>query len=391
MVLLAARKTCNVRTKFFTLNRLIARGTFVRSIVLIRGLRWRTRSPILTGRIPQSFSTDHIPAPDRQEAWLWNAKQICGACNFQFPRKLPFHGSISRRRLADLEMTLFASTAVAFNKYPVTTANVDNRACIVIAQLQGLRRYCQNGNMAILGRGDTTLIDSATPWSSDCPGDCSRLYLRVPQRLIENPLRLSSVPFARRIAGDSGLGAILFRLSTSLFEQAESMTSGEERSAMQGYLSILSACVGGDGLSSSAGHRRLELSTRILNYIENHLNDSSLGPTEIAAALSISVRHVHRVFSKQGCTVADWIRTERLNCCRKDLCDSRLQAKSITEIAFYWGFNDSAHFSHAFKKEFQLSPRAFRHHVIAGLPVPERVEERRPALDIDTVRRLRAS
>lgn len=335
----------------------------------------------MTGRVRPSFSTDLIPASDRQEAWLCNAKQICGDCNFQFPRKLPFHGSISRRKLADMEMTLFSSSAVAFNKYPVTTADADHRACIVIAQLQGLRRYCQNGNEAILRSGDTTLIDSTTPWSSYCSGDCSRLYLRVPQRMIEKQLRSRRLPFARRIAGDSGLGAILFRLSTSLFEQAESLSFSEERSAMLGYLNILSACVGGDGFSSSAGHRRLELSTRILNYIESHLTDSSLGPAEIAAALSISVRHVHRVFSQQECTLAEWIRTKRLQRCCKDLRDSRLRTKSITEIAFYWGFNDSAHFSHAFKKKFHMSPRMFRHHVIAGLPVPE----------IGALRMLRAS
>ena len=342
-------------------------------------------------RISHSFSTDGIPLPDRQEAWLWNAKQICGDCNFQFPRKLPFHGSISRRRLADLEMTLFASTAVAFHKYPVASANGDNRACIAITQLQGMRRYRQNGSEAMLRRGDTTLIDSATPWSSDCSGDCSRLYLRVPQRLIENQLRISSLPFARRIAGDSGLGAILFRLSTSLFEQAESMNAVEERSAMQGYLRILSACVGCHEFAQAGRNRRLELSTRILNYIEDHLADSALSPAEIAGALNISVRHVHRIFSHQGSTVADWIRSERLKRCRKDFCDPRLQAKSITEIAFYWGFNDSAHFSHAFKKEFQVSPRAFRSHVVAGLPVPDGADERRLVNVGNGTRRLRAS
>jgi len=336
----------------------------------------RLRSPVLAERIFQSFSTDRIPLPDRQEAWLWNAKQICGDCDFRFPREFPFHGTISRRRLAELEMTLFASTAVAFNKYPITGAKSDARACIVITQLEGLRRYCQNGNIAILRRGDITLIDSATPWSSDCASDCSRLYLRVPQGLIDNHVRLSALPFARRISGDSGLGAILFRLSTSLFEQAESLSASEERSAMQGYLRILSACVGIDQPGQSGADRRLELSTRILNYIESHLTESSLGPMEIAAALNISVRHVHRVFSRQESTVADWIRTERLKRCRKDLCDPRLQAKSITEIAFYWGFNDSAHFSHAFKKQFQLSPRAFRSHVIAGLPVPKLAHQR---------------
>jgi hypothetical protein len=231
---------------------------------------WRLKPLELTEEMSQSFSTEHIPAPDRQEAWLWNAKQICGECNFQFPRKFPFHGSISRRKLADLEMTLFSSSAVSFNKYPVANSHAENRACIVITQLQGLRRYCQNGKVAVLGKGDATLIDSAVPWSSECPGDCARLYLRVPRALIENQLRFDEFPFARRISGDSGLGAILYNLSTSLFEEAESLSSIEGVSAMDGYLRILAACVGGQ-VAHSSGNRTLELSTRIMNYIEFHL------------------------------------------------------------------------------------------------------------------------
>jgi AraC family transcriptional regulator, positive regulator of tynA and feaB len=338
----------------------------------------------------KSFTTDHIPVSDRQEAWLWNAKQICGECNFQFPRQFPFHGSISRRKLADLEMTLFSSSALAFNKYPVADASLKNRACIVITQLQGLRRYCQNGSFAILRKGDATLIDSSVPWSSDCPGDCARLYLRVPQHLIESQVHVSEFPFAKRISGDSGLGAILFRLSSSLFEQAESLGAAEGVSAMEGYLRILRACIGGNPAPDMGAHRLPELSTRIMHYIETHLPEATLGPVEIASALRISIRHVHRVFSNQGSTVSDWIRTQRLNRCRTDLCDFRLQAKSITEIAFYWGFNDSAHFSHAFKKQYQICPRAFRSRVLAGLPVPDDATDGcKP--ELSPLRHLRAS
>jgi AraC-like DNA-binding protein len=339
----------------------------------------------------QTFCTDHIPASDRQDAWLWNAKQICGDCKFQFPGKSPFHGSISRRKLADLEMTLFSSSAVSFNKYPVHNSTPENRACIVVTQLEGLRRYCQDGKEAVLKKGDATLINSAIPWSSDCPGDCARLYLRVPQWLLDKHVRFAEFPFARRISGDSGLGSILFHLSTSLFEQAESLTPVEGISATEAYLRILAACVGGNQGHNSGTSRTLELSTRITNFIRSHLTESTLSPMEIAAALNISVRHVHRVFSNQGSTIADWIRTQRLKHCRADLCDSRLQGKSITEIAFYWGFNDSAHFSHAFKKEYRLCPRTFRSRVTLGLPVPADSSEPHKFLELAPVRRLRAS
>lgn len=48
-----------------------------------------------------SFSTDLVPVSDRLEAWRWNAKQICGDCRFQFPKRFAFHGSIEARRVAD--------------------------------------------------------------------------------------------------------------------------------------------------------------------------------------------------------------------------------------------------------------------------------------------------
>jgi len=111
----------------------------------------------------QSFSTDLVPVSDRLEAWLCNAKPICGDCRFHFPRRLPFHGSIERRTLAGLDLTRFASTPVSFAKFPIVAGNSADRSCIVITQLEGMRQYCQSGVMALLTAGDTTLIDSGRP------------------------------------------------------------------------------------------------------------------------------------------------------------------------------------------------------------------------------------
>jgi hypothetical protein len=109
------------------------------------------------------------------EAWLCNAKPTCGDCRFHFPGRQPFHGSIERRLLAGLDLTRFASTPVSFAKFPVVAGESEERGCIVITQLEGMRQYCQSGTMALLTAGDTTLIDSGRPWTSDCAGDCARL------------------------------------------------------------------------------------------------------------------------------------------------------------------------------------------------------------------------
>lgn len=309
-----------------------------------------------------SFSTDLVPVSDRLEAWRWNAKQICGDCRFQFPKQNSFHGSIEARRVAGLELTLFSSSPVSFRKFPIASMNSEGRACIVITQLAGVRRYCQDGKVAILKRGDTTLIDSGRSWSSDCAGDCARLYLRVPYFLMEGRLGLKPIPIARRISGTSGLGTILFGLSTSLFRQAEEMSSEEGAAAVAAYFKILSACLG-DWKQNPLDTKRTDVVWNLIaSYIEARLPDTDLGPAKIASAMGISVRHVHRVFSSKGCTVADWIRERRLRQCHNDLSDPRLMQRSITEIAFFWGFNDSAHFSRSFKQQYGICPRVYRSH-----------------------------
>jgi AraC-like DNA-binding protein len=236
----------------------------------------------------------------------------------------------------------------------------ENRAFIVITQLAGVRQYQQSGKVAVLSKGDTTLIDSGLPWSSNCSGDCARLYLRIPFLLLERTFRGVQIPNAVRISGTRGLGTTLFHLMTSLYRQAADFNEPEGEAAVEAYLNILSACVGVSHSEPGQVECGANAFSHIIHYINQHLTETTLCPVEIASAAGISVRHLHRLFSQRGSTVSDWIRIQRLKHCRQELSDPRTRRRSITEIALYWGFNDSAHFSHSFKKQFGISPRSAR-------------------------------
>lgn len=314
-----------------------------------------------TGKpMTRCFSTDLVPVSERLEAWLCNAKQVCGDCRFHFPKRVPFHGSIERRVVGERTFTRFASTPVSFAKFPVVSGNAEDPGCILITQLEGIRRYCQSGSIALLTRGDTTLIDAGRPWTSDCSNDCARLYLRMPRWLVQDRLRVGSLPVLPRIQGKSGLGATLFRLATSMYQEATSMSVEEGTFAIEAYLDILCGCVVRPESAPTRLDRCAQLRPRVENFIETHLQEPSLSPALIAAAAGISVRHLHRIFAAEGCTVTEWIRERRLERCRTDLANLRLRERSITDIAFLWGFSDSAHFSHCFRQQFGVSPRQFR-------------------------------
>jgi AraC-like DNA-binding protein len=78
------------------------------------------------------------------------------------------------------------------------------------------------------------------------------------------------------------------------------------------------------------------------------------------ASLAMTLRHLHMVFAETGGTLGAHIRDRRLARIRRDLADPRLARRSITEIAFRWGFNDAAHASRAFSRAYGMSPSRFR-------------------------------
>jgi AraC-like DNA-binding protein len=304
----------------------------------------------------QLFSTDLLPASDRIDAWQWNAQQICGDCRIRLP-KVSFHGSIEIRNIAGLPLTRFSSSALSFWKWPFDSAAAPSRSCVVITQIAGTRLYLQDGAEILLRPGDSTIIDTAVPWSSSCDTDCVRLYLRVPRWIMQDRLRMREIPTAQKIVGGTAPGAILSRLSQNLYDEAAWMKGEELTAALDHYFDVLTACIRGDAPQPAAVP---ELKARILRFIEANLGEQTLSPSGIAQAVGISVRHLHRVFSVGSCTVGDYIRALRLDQCRRDLVDPKFQDKSITEIAFARGFGDAAHFSHSFRKQFGISARTFR-------------------------------
>ncbi|MEU1406374.1 AraC family transcriptional regulator [Streptomyces sp. NPDC005728] len=105
---------------------------------------------------------------------------------------------------------------------------------------------------------------------------------------------------------------------------------------------------------------RTTLLPRIQGYILRHLGDDGLTPDRVAAAHHISTRYLHRLFQRQGLTVASWIKAQRLEGCRRDLADPGLCHLPVHVIAARWGFAQAADFSRAFRTAYGTTPTALR-------------------------------
>jgi len=105
---------------------------------------------------------------------------------------------------------------------------------------------------------------------------------------------------------------------------------------------------------------RQRLLERVRQYVFARLGDPALDTLSIARDCGISVRSLHGLFDDTTTTVSAWIRAQRLERCREMLRDRNAAELSITEIAMACGFNDSAHFSKAYRRYFGVTPTADR-------------------------------
>ncbi len=99
---------------------------------------------------------------------------------------------------------------------------------------------------------------------------------------------------------------------------------------------------------------------RICQTIEQRLGDADLAPARVAQAEGISERYLQKLFEGTGSSFTHYVRERRLQRTWADLSSPAEAHHSISEIAYRAGFNDSAHFSRAFRSRFGLSPREFR-------------------------------
>jgi len=76
--------------------------------------------------------------------------------------------------------------------------------------------------------------------------------------------------------------------------------------------------------------------------------------------MNCSKRHLHKAFSAEDDTLAQYILRQRLQGCMRELGEPASAARTITEIAFSWGFNNTAHFSRVFREHTGRTPSTYR-------------------------------
>ncbi|MFF3565910.1 helix-turn-helix domain-containing protein [Streptomyces sp. NPDC002574] len=239
---------------------------------------------------------------------------------------------------------------------------------LVSLQEAGVSWFHQGGRQDVIRAGDFLLLQNAKPYEVVFHGPVRTVFVRVPTHVLGlrpslldqvTAVRLGSEPTAL-----SAAAAFFTRLAHGQADVGEAEASLLTEPSVDLVRAVVTLVLGRDDLARASLNSTLLV--RVQEYVRLHLADPDLTAERIAAEHDVSVRWLYLTLSRAGITLGEWIRTQRLEECKKELASPVHQFMTIEAIAHRWGFASAAHFSRVFKTTYGVSPREMRLQHTAG-------------------------
>ena len=224
----------------------------------------------------------------------------------------------------------------------------------------GEAAIASGGREHVVRAGELCLLSSAEPFTKRMSADYRELFLYLPAPVAVALGRPTpGLVDAPRVAARRGLAAMLADAVVAMAQVRAELEAAAWQTAVGAVFELATGVFGQSPEPARTGCAAREAQrARALRDLDAHLAEPALSPPAIAAALGVSPRYLHRLF-ESGPSVGATILARRLERCHAALRDER-EPRSISELAFAWGFNDAAHFSRSFRARFGVAPRELR-------------------------------
>jgi AraC-like DNA-binding protein len=310
----------------------------------------------------ETFST--IGLEPRRKIEYWN-DSVCASFtpNSSEPADLrAFNGHICRTHIGEMSVAEVYSDAQTVLHTRSHVARSRRSMFFIHMQLEGESINRQNGREARLTPGDFTLCDTTRPYEIHFNSPNRMFVLGIPEALARRHLACPESVVAIPMSGASGLTGLFSGFLRDLWKQCrEGVDPAVVPRVTNAILDLVASAyttlpqAQSDRSSLAAAHR-----IRIMNYIEAHLGDPDLTPMRVAHACKMTPRYLHHLFSDEAETVARYILRRRLEECSRALTVPSQRGRTVTAIAFDYGFNSPTHFGRVFRARYGQTPREYR-------------------------------
>jgi len=300
----------------------------------------------------------------RQKIDFWNATacecftpMTCDALDIR-----SFQGSMTRTTIGDIRFVEARSDPQLVQHSRAHVARLRQQQFFLQFQLEGSSTIRHDGREAHLGTGDFMISDTARPFTIAFDSTNSMLVLGIPAEIMRRHLAFPERVVAMPMPGAAGVNSLLTNFLRNFWRLCRAeLDSRNVARISHAILDLIASAYARvpeaqSNLSALATAHRL----RIINYIETHLGNPELTPTRIAEACKLTPRHLHHVFANEPETAARYILRRRLEECARALISGAFRGRTVTDIAFEYGFNNQTHFGRVFRARYGCAPSEYR-------------------------------
>ncbi len=210
--------------------------------------------------------------------------------------------------------------------------------------------------------GDAVVIDSALPWDIHSHTRSEYLNLTLSEGWIRQWLPAPGVLIGRRISGESGWGHALAAFASQLTPEFVASLAIPQSLVLDhvGALLAMSASELGNVPARGTRPAMRSLRSRIGDCIGQRCAEPALTSVEVASAIGVSVRTLHRCLAAAGETFSHLLTSTRLEAGMRMLESRLLSRLTVTEIALRAGFCDASHFERVVRTRTGRTPSQLR-------------------------------
>jgi AraC-like DNA-binding protein len=313
----------------------------------------------------ETFST--LGLDPRRKIEYWN-DSVCASFTPHSSEPVDlraFNGSIARTSVGDLTAAEVYSDAQAVLHTRTHVARSKRAMFFIHMQLEGESLNRQDGREARLGPGDFTLCDTTRPYEIHFAAPNRMFVLGIPEAIMRRHLACPESVVAIPMSGMDGMSGLLSSFLRGFWKECQDdLDPAVVPRVTNAILDLVASAYTALPASQS---ERSSLATahriRIVNYIEAHLGDPDLTPMRVAHACKMTPRYLHHLFSHESETVARYILRRRLEECSRALTGQSQRGRTVTAIAFDYGFNSPTHFGRVFRARYGVTPRDYRRQI----------------------------
>ncbi|MDB6046784.1 MAG: hypothetical protein JWM63_5335 [Gammaproteobacteria bacterium] len=308
------------------------------------------------------FSTADVHPRDRFDCWHSVACQNLVEHDSNPQCRHTFRAELRYGALAETGLVLFESSAmtVAHTARHLARANADE--LFICRQMAGQLALEQENREVQLEPGDITLLDPRLPYAGRFSAGSGLLVLKIPRRLLEARVGTTRELTLRSIKPVSADNRLTSTFLAMLPTHAVGLSAAIQEIVQQQLLDLVAvplARATGDTRPRASAARAL-VRMKVCAAITAHLADPAVDAGRIASAAGVSVRYANAVLAESGTSITRLLRTRRLAWCRQLLEDPSQSHRTVTEIAYSWGFSDMTHFARKFRAAFGCLPSEYR-------------------------------